>query len=418
MIATALMYASQDKDIGLIDLMDVIADSRVTFTRAGNRTYHDAAGVLQTAGTDVWPREFDPATGLCLGRSVWAAATNLSLRSQEFNDASWAPTRSSISANTVATPDGTTTADKLIEDSTASDTHFVRNAANITVTTATVYTMSVFAKASERSWLALQEGQGVTATAYFNLSTGALGTVSGTGSPSASIDSVGGGWYRCRLTFTSLGTAARIRCYLATGDGTAIYTGDGASGLHLWGAQFELGAIATPYIPTTSATVTRAADVAVVSTLSSIGFNASEGTFIVEAVTCDTSAVPDTERLLEINDNTANERFLIYRVTSTPKMRFLITDGGVSASNIDSAELARDTAFRISAAYKLNDCGISVNGASAVTISSATMPTVDRMQIGSSTSLVGTTYWNSWIKRILYIPRRLTNAELQAASKL
>jgi hypothetical protein len=189
------------------------------------------------------------------------ARTNLVPASNDWgNGTYWSTIRATFTANQAVSPDGSVNAAALTEDTTASSTHLGFSSSNITVVDAAIYTSSIFVKANTRSWVQLQEGQGVTASAYFNLATGEIGTVSGTGSPSASIQDVGNGWYRCSLTFTSLGTAARIRLYLATGSGGATYTGDGTSGVFLWGAQLEAASTPSSYIPTSGASVTRAAE--------------------------------------------------------------------------------------------------------------------------------------------------------------
>jgi hypothetical protein len=105
-------------------------DSRVGFSRGTNATMVDSTG-----------------------RIVYAPA-NLLLRSQEFDNASWARNAITVSANTTATtaPDGTSTADKFVENS---GTSVHNNAQTITATSSTTYTVSIYAKAAERTWLAL-----------------------------------------------------------------------------------------------------------------------------------------------------------------------------------------------------------------------------------------------------------------------
>ena len=167
-------------------------------------------------------------------RMVLRNRYNLLTYSEGLTNAAYSVVRSTIAATTaVSPPSGVATIFKLTEDSTASNTHFFLSTANTTVISGQSYRTTIVARAAERSWIALQEGQGVTATAYFNLATGAIGTISGTGSPSAAIADLGGGWYRCTLNWTALGTAGRIRVFVATGDGTASYTGDGTSGVYL-----------------------------------------------------------------------------------------------------------------------------------------------------------------------------------------
>jgi hypothetical protein len=98
-----------------------------------------------------------------------------------------------------------------------------------------------------------------------------------TNASAAAGTSVGNGWYRFALTFTS-GTETSLRNRVSIRDSVAT-TGDGTSGAYVWGAQLEAGAFATSYIPTTTTSLTRSADEAAVNTLSP-WFNAAEWTFV------------------------------------------------------------------------------------------------------------------------------------------
>lgn len=242
-----------------------VGASSPTFTRATAATYvNSGVNVASAANGELRNGHYAYASTqgrYYLSTLLEGARTNLCTKSQEFGDAAWSATRASVSANAATAPDGTLTADKLVEDSTAANTHNLQRTSNIVVVDATKYATTIFAKAAERSWIRLREGVGVTADAYFNLGTGAVGTVAGTGTPTARIEPLGNGWYRCDLMWTSSGTAAQIRIDLATGDGGASYNGDGVSGVYLWGADMEAGAFPSSYIPTTTAAVTRNADV-------------------------------------------------------------------------------------------------------------------------------------------------------------
>ena len=109
---------------------------------------------------------------------------------------------------------------------------------------------SVFAKADTRTIISLV-GNAASTTGYFDLS---VGTATGTG---ASIVSVGNGWYRCVLAFTSAFTGATSNIIYLVSTGTTIsYTGDGTSGAFIWGAQFEQRSAVTAYTPTTTQAIT------------------------------------------------------------------------------------------------------------------------------------------------------------------
>nr|WP_306672101.1 DUF2460 domain-containing protein [Geothrix sp. SG10] len=183
------------------------------------------------------------------------ARTNLLKFSDQFDNAGWVKTSVTVTANATLSPDGTTTSDKIVEDVT-NNVH--QASQGLTILDNTTYAVSTHAKAGERNWLRLQPNDkgGTTRGAWFNLATGVVGSVnSGT---TASIVNLGNGWYRCTVVFNS-GTGASactVRIAVATGDGTTGYTGDGASGLYLWGAQIEVAPAPTSYIPTTTAAVT------------------------------------------------------------------------------------------------------------------------------------------------------------------
>jgi hypothetical protein len=109
----------------------------------------------------------------------------------------------------------------------------------------------------------MTESNTLTATAYFNLATGTVGTISGTGSPAAYMQNAGNGWWRCVLMFTTTGsqTSANIQVRPTTGDNVfSGYVGNGVNGIYAWGAQAEIGSGPSSYIPTGASTVNRAAD--------------------------------------------------------------------------------------------------------------------------------------------------------------
>jgi hypothetical protein len=182
------------------------------------------------------------------------APHNLLLQSQDFST-TWTNTRSSEVVNAVAAPDGTVTADKLVEDSSASNDHVINQTAS--VSSSTTYTTSIFLKAGERTWAFINMVDvGISSyRSWFNLSTGQTGT--NDSGNSSTITSVGNGWYRCTVTraTTSSQTSVRIEVGLSTGDGVINYTGDGTSGIYLWGAQLSVGPYALDYTPTTTAAV-------------------------------------------------------------------------------------------------------------------------------------------------------------------
>lgn len=167
---------------------------------------------------------------------------NLASYTEDFTNAVWTTLNCSVTANQTTAPNGTTTADKLIENSSAGF-HGVLQL--VTGTVGQTYTFSCYLKAAERTW-ALMWFDADGAGAYVNLSDGSLGTVSA--GVTASVESVGNGWYRAKVTKT-ISTGANIRVFSASGNGGVNYTGNGTSGIFMWGAQMELSSTANTYQP-------------------------------------------------------------------------------------------------------------------------------------------------------------------------
>jgi hypothetical protein len=199
-------------------------DQLLDFTRTTSGTFVGSNGLIQNT----------------------PASVNLLTFTQQFDNAAWTKTAATVTANTTVAPDGTSTADKLVE-TTATSAHTCRNTA--TVTASTTYTLTVYAKAGERTWIAVDPvSPGVSNNiTFFNLSNGTIGT-SAAGN-TAAITDAGNGWYRCTVTRTT--AVGQITCFAqfapASADNTVSYTGDGTSGIFIWGAQLEVGSTATTY---------------------------------------------------------------------------------------------------------------------------------------------------------------------------
>jgi len=181
-----------------------------------------------------------------LGRPPKGGRRNLLTYTEQFDNAAWTKAAVSISANATTGIAGTSTADKLVEE-TSTGLHQV-NQGSVT-TTAAAWTFYVHAKAAERSWIALAiaDSGGTVRITYFDLSgSGAIGTTD-TGI-TASITNRGNGFFRCAVTIaTAFAGANRPRVYLASGNNGISYTGDGTSGVYLDCAQLEPGSTATAY---------------------------------------------------------------------------------------------------------------------------------------------------------------------------
>ena len=361
--------------------------------------------VLLTAPTNQARFDHDPVARTSLGLLIEQQSTNLVTYSGALDNAVWGQVNCTVNANTKIAPDGTLTATKIVENTTASVAHYLQE--GITVTTATSYTTTVYMKAGERTWGYILENSGVSAQAYFNLSTGVVGTVSGTGSPSATITSVGNGWYRCSMTFTSSGTSAGVRFGPASADNTKTYTGDGYSGVFTWGAQIEALAFPTSYIPTQASQVTRSQDLAsMTGTNFSSWYNNQQGTLYTEAWSPNSNGSTNWGISVSLDDGvTGNNNQYMIRSGS---YIYASSSGSSAAFGTPGQSL-----YKATLAYQASSYASTINGTltTSSTITSVSN-TIKQLSIGSQ--YVSQQPLNGWIKKIAYYPIRVTNAQLQS----
>ena len=183
-------------------------------------------------------------------------------------------------------------------------------------------------------------------------------------------------------------------------------------------AQLEAGAFATSYIPTTTATATRAADVVSITGSAFTSFyNQTEGTFFVDS---NQASITGTLRMVSANDNTSLNRINLTRTSSSGgNINFVVTNAGTNQVNgvILGSSLAAGTSNKVAAGYKAADFGGSVNGLTPVTQSTGTVPSsLTQLTIANGDAL-GTTPVNSTIKRLVYWGQRLPNNVLQAITQ-
>ncbi len=346
---------------------------------------------------------YDPVTLASQGILVEEARTNLCLQSQDLAT-TWATSRTSVTVNTTTSPDGTSNADKLVEDVTLGGHQLVQ----AITTTAVATTISVYAKPAGRDWIALglNDSGGVARAVYFNVSTGAVGTV-GTGF-AASIQAVGNGWYRCVATLSAaLAGANNLRLYVTTADNVTSYTGDGTSGAFFWQAQVEAGTGASSPIPTTTAAVTRAADVAAVTGLS-LAYPLS--------ITVDAYRALDKgadEFWAQVDDGAATNRTVV-QVNPSDKLEVGVATGGAGqGSSTSAASVPVGATSKAAARLATNSIAGALNGVLSPEDTAATMPSGPaNLRIGSNQS--GQAQPNYTISRIRIYNRALPDAQLQS----
>ena len=323
-------------------LVDAVTGaSLVTFTRASSGTFVDSAGVLQTAAIDVPRFDHNPTTGESLGLLVEEQRTNLLTYSELFNASPWAPGSLSVTPTTETTsPAGNSTAARFIEDTVAAQFHFI-NYPLTKAASAIQYTVCAYAKDRGRE-LIFSAANGTTgAVARFNLATGvitapATGYGGGFTAQGSTITSAGNGWYRCSMTFTTDATTGLIIQYALynTALATNVYTGDGASGIYIWGAQLEAGAFPTSYIPTLPTFVSRASSATFFDSTGTLQ-TAASGVARSNAFLPDSAGVFRSAGLLleEARTNSIRNNTMVGAVAGTPGTS--PTNWGISVSNAE-----------------------------------------------------------------------------------
>ena len=394
----------------------------ITFTRASTRTCINAFGIIATLAINQPCFDHDPTTGESLGLLIEESRTNLLTYSEDITNVAWTSSGTSETANAAIGPDGVLSFDKLIPDNLSSLSGVFTHGTVAKAASSITYTYSIFAKEAEfdRTRIYIRDTATSTNAASASVSlidgsvttaAAAIGTFT---SASVSVKAYPNAIYRISLTFTS-GTETSLSPRLYAQDSVAG-TGDGTSGIFVGYTQLEVGAFATSIIPTISVAVTRSADSAsITGTNFSSWYNQLEGTSLVRA---DSFATNGTMEVAVISDGTNNERILQRYSGVNTSGTVIIVDGGVTTSSQSSTAgtWALNALATLAFAYKLNDSNYALNGIAGTTDTSVTLPTVDRLSLGSAAG-GGSTFLNGHIAQFIYYPKRLTNAEVAAESQ-
>ena len=230
-----------------------------TYARASSATYLQG-GVVQTATANT-PRFPTDLGGVAQGIRLTGAATNVVIQSSGYTTASWIPLVSTLTTGQ-ADPAGGTTAIKVIPNAGSVVNPGIYPGGTNPGFTATQWTVAIFAKNAGYNFINVDITNSGAQIACFDLTTGAIITT-GTFTATGAIQ-LANGWWLCYMTCVPSLTGNNppsIRVSnVATLLGSFSFTADGVSGVSLWGAQITNTAFPTDYIPTTTATVTQAAD--------------------------------------------------------------------------------------------------------------------------------------------------------------
>ena len=372
-----------------------------TFDRSTSATRVNKDGLIEVVSNNEPRIDFkDDASGALL---LEPSRSNLITYSEDFNNASWTTYQATISSNSITSPDGNVTADKLI-DSTSNDIH--ANYKGFTISTES--TLSYFVKSAEYSLVSianLSDG----GEAVFNLSTGTVVSTSSTWKNSTII-ALTNGWFKISATTNGVSGAKAIGIKLVNNSGALSFAGTGTSGVYLWGAQLEQGSYATSYIPTQGSIGTRVAESCEQTTPSGI-IGQTEGSVYVEGTA-----------ILDVNGSMP---FTIYLNSSNILYCWFRTNGIIDIdvfagtfqdrirTSVDT--IANGDYFKLSVGYKSNDLVAYLNGVQIGTASPTLIPSCSSLIVGG---YIAADYTGSLIKETKLYNTRLSNTELQALTKI
>jgi len=368
------------------------------FTRGSSATFVGSNGLIQSAAVNAARFDHDPVTLACKGLLIEESRTNNVFNSG--NPTLWNFT--GTNEGSLIAPDGSNGLRAGLGTA-----QLVTNAAS--TTSATAYTLSVFLKRDNTDWIRVQYNHATNTNllnAWFNLSTGTVGTVAvGTGtitSISASIVPAGNGWYRCSVTGTTPTTGGLTENIIsAVSDNSVSRVAGSIYGV--WGGQIEAGSFPTSYIPTTTASVIRSADVCSItgSAFTSI-WNGVDATVFFRG-----SRIANIVGLTNwaLTSGTLATTILLDRSGSFERLAV----GGTGI--ITRSPFTTLQEYKTATAVKTGDYAVSFNGETALTSSNTFALSLNAFVIGASYTGVG--HLNGWVNSIKFYKKRLPNAKLR-----
>jgi hypothetical protein len=385
-------------------------------TRATTATRVNANGLIESVASGI-PRLDYPIGGGCPALLVEPQSQNVArfvnqMTGQDFPSASGGLTITTGSTDFLAPNGASGSITKYVGGAASGDTqqaYYVGG--SITASASGVHTFSLFVKAGATNPLnfcaiqfALFTGASGTATSYFSL---ASGTALTTG---ASIQNYGNGWYRLTsapYTIAAGDLTGNVVFIFAEANNDFSWPASGALNLtaYTWGAQMEAGSVPTSYIPTTTAAVTRNADVISLSGAVSGCIGQTEGTLYTEIET--QSVVGSTGVLLQIGSG--NNRVYIARESATSLQLQLGTQSSAGFNFINHT--FSGSVAKIAIGYASGNNAFYVNGTQVSTASATANPSSAFTEI-----ILGISPAISQRKQraVALYTTRLTNAELAA----
>ena len=406
----ALIPASQGSKVFSVLPSSGVGD--FDFSRGSAATRINSQGLIETVVSGQSRLDYPLIDGKVVGcphHILEPARTNLVTYSEDFSNPNWIKAGTSVVSDAAISPDGSLNASKLVEDIANSQHYLQRQGLAVT---ANKYSYSLFAKKGGRNKIRLFLSN------YFTSGTNAIfdlenGTVVSTGTEAtATITLMTDGFYKCTITSVSnaiAGSNAFCEVFLVNDSDANTYTGDGTSGVYIYGAQVEQGSYPTSYIPTTTTVVTRSAETAT-GAGDATTFSDSEGVLMFEGSAL---ANDGTFRILSLsNGGTSNEiKIQLSSVDNT--IGYGVVVGGFP--QIDRFYTTNSTLLnnKIAAKYKENDFSLFVNGFEVIVDTNGSVFSQGTLSELSFERGNNTSPFYSSTKQLQYYNSALTDSELE-----
>ena len=390
------------------------------FTRSGNATRVNSDGLIELVSTNVPRLNYPLIDGVvngCPSLLLEPQRINLLPYSEAFDNAYWNKTNSSVVSGFVS-PNGTTNAFKLVED-TSTGIHILQPTTPITTVIGTSYSLSAFYKIGERPYaiigLHYNSSNGCIAEYEFSTDTFVYLGAAGANYSISNLKSIilANGFVKLSCTVTTGHTVAfpsfGIHKDLLTSGiiGNNVYTGDGTSGVYIWGAQVELGSYATSYIPTQGASATRVGEVC--SQTPPVGIiGQTEGTIFADF---EIQTTGQDMVIMNISNLSTPTNGIYFYLTSPNQLAAYVDNGGQQVL-ITSGVLAQGK-YKAAFGYKANDFAFYLNGNLVGVDNSGNVPTCSVFQLDNYTA-APTYQEKTEIAEAKLYNTRLSNSELQA----
>lgn len=379
-----------------------------SFTRATVASRMRSDGKLEAVASGVLRFDHDSGSLAATGLRIEGQRTNLVQQTEAFDNAYWSKQSVSVTANGATAPDGNMTADAHMEDASNSKHSLYRAGSPLAATG--ICTWSVFVAPALRNWTQIYIFDNPVVTerwANFDVANGVVGysqNISG-----SRLQKFQNGWYRPSIggLLTSGSGNVQILSASANVNGAGPgFQGLSAASLYIWGGQLELAPFVSTYVPATTASATRNADVLV---RSDMGVSS-----LTKFVTGRTPPGVGSEQVRWSRDDgsAANRIRVLYK--SDGHLHVSVTAGGVDQADLDLGAVAFDADFRLALRAASNDFAASLNGGVVVTDASGTMPSgLTNERIGSGLS-AGNEWFSTCAIDAEWQNKLATDAELRA----